>query len=484
MLATRLSYTNKIAAVCTVTLVSSVCFARAAWAVPTHTPQVQVIDAVTQTVQHDWLAFDEDYTGGLSVASGDIDGDGRNEVIVAQSGGADAHGVVQIYSAEGKLKNTYQLFAQDIIGAEVSLAVGNVDTDTADEIVIGLSTGTRSMVYMYDGQMRFDVGTVGAFEAFPKQKTGVHVAIANVTGSKAGEIIVGTGAGVEARVSFFNTQGKSIAKDILPFAATDTNGVVVTGLHHTTGFDDIAVAQATGNTAVKQYRIDDKQTYPVVNETSVWTREYISGLSLAGMDYDHDGVDELVAAPAGDQLGEIRVLNQSGKSQLTESLIVYEEDFRGGLDIAVSQLDADAAQEYVIVPHIQKQRGDKNRTGKFIEVNLTTQTESLWEDAYLRNVYLISSGLPGTPSPEGEFSILKKYETHVYDGRPYYYFPNTKWNLMYKPGGPESNYYFHTAYWHNNFGHPMSHGCINMREADAKFLFFWADIGTPALLHK
>jgi lipoprotein-anchoring transpeptidase ErfK/SrfK len=41
------------------------------------------------------------------------------------------------------------------------------------------------------------------------------------------------------------------------------------------------------------------------------------------------------------------------------------------------------------------------------------------------------------------------------------------------------DYGLHGAYWHNNFGHPMSHGCINERIVDAKTLYGWADVGTP-----
>ena len=36
-------------------------------------------------------------------------------------------------------------------------------------------------------------------------------------------------------------------------------------------------------------------------------------------------------------------------------------------------------------------------------------------------------------------------------------------------------YALHGAYWHNNFGQPMSHGCVNFRPAEAKKLFEWAD---------
>jgi lipoprotein-anchoring transpeptidase ErfK/SrfK len=51
----------------------------------------------------------------------------------------------------------------------------------------------------------------------------------------------------------------------------------------------------------------------------------------------------------------------------------------------------------------------------------------------------------------------------------YYNLPNVQWvQYFYR------DYSFHGAYWHNNFGVPMSHGCINMTNNDAKWLFDWA----------
>jgi lipoprotein-anchoring transpeptidase ErfK/SrfK len=41
----------------------------------------------------------------------------------------------------------------------------------------------------------------------------------------------------------------------------------------------------------------------------------------------------------------------------------------------------------------------------------------------------------------------------------------------------------HGTYWHNNFGRPMSHGCVNMRIPEAKWLYNWASIGTPVSVH-
>ena len=42
----------------------------------------------------------------------------------------------------------------------------------------------------------------------------------------------------------------------------------------------------------------------------------------------------------------------------------------------------------------------------------------------------------------------------------------------------------HGTYWHNNFGHPMSHGCVNMTNEDAKWLYEWAPRGTLVLVQE
>jgi len=44
------------------------------------------------------------------------------------------------------------------------------------------------------------------------------------------------------------------------------------------------------------------------------------------------------------------------------------------------------------------------------------------------------------------------------------------------------DYAMHGTYWHDNFGHPMSHGCVNLRNIDAEWLYGWAPIGTPVLV--
>ncbi|HUH99187.1 MAG TPA: L,D-transpeptidase [Anaerolineales bacterium] len=119
---------------------------------------------------------------------------------------------------------------------------------------------------------------------------------------------------------------------------------------------------------------------------------------------------------------------------------------------------------------------------KRIEVNLTTQTLTAYENEVVLLQTNISSGVPSanhtttpTSPPEG-FHIQDKYPSkHMGDGNlasgpDDYELPGVPWTSFFTDYG----HAFHGTYWHDNFGTPMSHGCVNMRTAEAKWLFFWA----------
>ncbi|GIK08434.1 MAG: hypothetical protein JETCAE02_08280 [Anaerolineaceae bacterium] len=121
---------------------------------------------------------------------------------------------------------------------------------------------------------------------------------------------------------------------------------------------------------------------------------------------------------------------------------------------------------------------------KRIDVNLTTQTLTALE--YGKPVFetKISSGAnfprkPGqisTVTPKGDFRIFeKKPSVHMGNGNLVadiddYELPGVSWVAYFT----EHGHAFHGTYWHDNFGTPMSHGCINMRSSEARWLFRWA----------
>lgn len=114
---------------------------------------------------------------------------------------------------------------------------------------------------------------------------------------------------------------------------------------------------------------------------------------------------------------------------------------------------------------------------RWIEVNLTEQTLTAWQgDVAVMHTY-ISSGRSATPTVTGHFRVGTKYSSQRMTG-PGYDLPGVPW-VMYFYGG----YAIHGAYWHNNFGTPMSHGCVNMDTGEAQLLYNWAPAGTEVYVH-
>lgn len=118
---------------------------------------------------------------------------------------------------------------------------------------------------------------------------------------------------------------------------------------------------------------------------------------------------------------------------------------------------------------------------KRIEVNLSEQRLYMKEGDRIVGSFLISSG-KWIPTPQGEWRIWTKLRyTRMKGGSKslgtFYDLPNVPYTMYYNQG-----YGIHGAYWHNNFGQPMSHGCINMKPEEAGIVYNWASVGTRVII--
>jgi len=135
----------------------------------------------------------------------------------------------------------------------------------------------------------------------------------------------------------------------------------------------------------------------------------------------------------------------------------------------------------------QKVLGDT--TDKRIEVNLSAQRVLAFEGGNKVNEFVVSTGLWGR-TPTGTFTIQRKVPSQTMAGGnraigTYYYLPGVPWVQFFGNSQvPWSRgFSFHGTYWHNNFGHPMSHGCVNMKTPDAQWLYDWAPMGTSVNIY-
>jgi lipoprotein-anchoring transpeptidase ErfK/SrfK len=114
---------------------------------------------------------------------------------------------------------------------------------------------------------------------------------------------------------------------------------------------------------------------------------------------------------------------------------------------------------------------------RWIDVDLTHQRLIAYEGETPVRTVIVSTGLPRTPTPPGRFKIYVKYKAASMSG-PGYYLPNVPYVMYFYRG-----YGLHGTYWHSNFGQPMSHGCVNLPTPQAEWLYNWASVGTPVVVH-
>jgi hypothetical protein len=169
------------------------------------------------------------------------------------------------------------------------------------------------------------------------------------------------------------------------------------------------------------------------------------------------------------------------------------KDLTGSYDI--KGITGDFMGRVVSVPPQQVPRniyasvlGQTYPSDKHIYVDLTKQRLYAFDGDKLAYSFLVSTGL-WNKTPTGNFTIwIKLRYTRMTGGNAsigtYYDLPNVPYVMFfYNDDIPkQAGYSIHGTYWHNNFGHPMSHGCINMKTEEVALLYDWANPPTDGNL--
>lgn len=151
-----------------------------------------------------------------------------------------------------------------------------------------------------------------------------------------------------------------------------------------------------------------------------------------------------------------------------DDILYYNEISDPDLIYVGQELIIPAAGEYIPVnpPPAPLQQG------KSIVVSVADQRIYAYENGQLVRSHLTSTGLPETPTVLGDYRIYVKYQATDMSG-PGYFLPQVPYTMYFYQG-----YGIHGTYWHNSFGRPMSHGCVNLPTEEAQWFFDWAEVGT------
>ncbi|MFA6524883.1 MAG: FG-GAP-like repeat-containing protein [Patescibacteria group bacterium] len=176
----------------------------------------------------EFSAYNYNYLLGVKVAAGDLDGDGKSEIITGTESGGGPH--VRVFGGDGNLKFSPGFFAyREDLRHGIKVAAGDLDKDGRDEIITGTNVRMGAHVRIFDpyGNIKFTPGFFAYDTAF---RGGVNVGIADLDQDGRDEIITGAGPGGGPHVRIFNRYGQPIINaGFFPYAIEYRNGVQVGG---------------------------------------------------------------------------------------------------------------------------------------------------------------------------------------------------------------------------------------------------------------
>ncbi len=194
-------------------------------------PRVTIIDGFNGRVVDDFFAFESTFTGGVYVAAGDFNGDGRSELIVGagESGGPR----VQVYNTTTRALILDNFAYESSSRTGVHVAAGDFNGDGKQELIISPGLGGGPRVRIFDGNNVAKLNVLADFFAYdPSQRGGVYISAGDFNNDGRADIVVGTGPGVTTTVRVFNAANLILRDpnvaitflDYQPFGVDNTDG--------------------------------------------------------------------------------------------------------------------------------------------------------------------------------------------------------------------------------------------------------------------
>ena len=292
-------------------------------------PQIRAFNDRGYSTGLNFFAYDQNFKGGTRITTGDIDADGRDEIIVGAGTGGGPQ--IRVFESDGQVK-PIQFFAfHPDSRTGVDVAAGDVDGDGKDEIAVSQLANGEAWVKVY----RYDDGQtiMGEWRAFAAGvNSGATVAMGDIDRDGLAEIIVGAGTGGGPQIRVFEYNGEVKPIQFFAFHPDSRTGVdVAAGDVDGDGKDEIAVSQlANGEAWVKVYRYNNSQT--VVSEFRAYAAGVMSGANVDLVDIDNDGQAEILTGAGNTGSPHIRAFEMYQPLDST-SFLAYGSYFRGGVDV-------------------------------------------------------------------------------------------------------------------------------------------------------
>jgi len=387
--------------------------------------------------------------GGASIEVADLGIDGIPEILVGNGLGNEPR--VHILRQDGSEISSFLAYSADM-GTGINVTACDVNQDGLNEIITGTEYGGGPQVRLFDN-IGVPIG-LGFFAYNENFRGGVNIACGDIDNDGKNEIITGAGpsGGPHVRVWNFSNNEWNLENEFFAFEANDRRGVIPFVKK-----DGVLIISSQKNSSIDVATYDNQLK---LKKLSTVTTTSSGVASISEMN------NEIIFSLFGK-----KIIAENGNEKFSIS------GATAGSKVIISDLNLDGIDEIISVEarSLFGPEGDK-----YIFIDLSEQRLYSYENGILANTFLVSTAKYPFTTPIGIHSVLAKkpfvdYTWSYGPGNPNNYSLGlVPWNLNFY-----GHFYIHYAYWHNNFGHPMSHGCVNVNLTNMKWIYNWANVGTP-----
>lgn len=292
---------------------------------PGATPLIRVFDYATGIEKFRQFAYESTFIGGVRVATGDVNGDGIEDIVTSTGPGGGPR--VRVFSGDDgrALLDTF-VFESTFRGG-VFVATGDVNGDGRADIIVGAETGGGPRYRAIDGVSGNELLNGFAFDQ--NQRGGLRVAAADFNNDGRADLVATTGVGVATRVRVLNSANGATLADFAPYESTYTGGVFIAAGDITgDGMPDIAVGADRGGGP--RVQVFSGSTFTQVNNFFAFEPTFTGGVRMATADLNGDGRSELIVAAGPGGAPRSRIFQGPGLTTVLEDFYPFDPEFLGG----------------------------------------------------------------------------------------------------------------------------------------------------------
>jgi hypothetical protein len=359
-------------------------------------PHVKAFSGATTAETLSFFAYAPSFTGGVRVATGDINGDGVADIITGAGPGAGPH--VRVFDGRDNSElRSFFAYGPSFTGG-VFVAAGDINGDGVDDIITGAGSGAGPHVKVFDGVSGAEVRSFFAYA--PTFVGGVRVAAGDVNGDGRADIITATGPGAGPHVKVFDGVSGAEIRSFFAYDANFRGGVfVAAGDFNGDNVADIVTGTDTGGAPL--VKVFNGTNLAALKSFSAYAPNFVGGVRVAVGDVNGDGRDDIITGAGPGAGPHVKAFDgQSGG--LLRSFFAYDPNFTGGVFVAAN--DVGQAGEFDL--NVDAGAGNDHLAMEFVTGSPRVDLIGVDMGTGADNVELIWKGALQDPSAELRLQVL------------------------------------------------------------------------------